>query len=515
MLLCLRNAVLTLGFVALSCPQLRAQEDTAWRISPEKINIMVDSKRPLQVLDDTAQELHGAVWSVDDPTLAEIQKADGHVVLHPKAVGTVRVSASLGNETRYRDIKIWPEMQRLPAGTTNWGMHPIGRDIGDLPAVPTGDGPDIYSLEQTPSGSTYLRAVENNGIQDWTWLMPEKTHHVELVCGDWLGGAVISANREDSYTLYVVGKDGNVRWKHTSPGVRNALAISTDHLAYLLSQARDGTSAGLAVFDEGQGTEKFELLIPASHENQASVRREGSKVVCTSESVSTPAAAVVSRVYVNMDGYAYVAFTQSERTLGTAKCIPGSAVDPAQVHLTREEGLFLWQIHQDGTYRSTVVESFRGDQPLAAPIDSLSPTHAIVTDNMNGTLIPVQVSHSGGAAMEEFVYRVDAGGDVIYKFPLPKYAGTLHDEMVIGNNNVGFATRGGILIAFDVRTGKETWRWDLHTPEISVFAALANGGCAVQTPTALVEVEDGIESKEILKGKAMMNWQGQMFRKTE
>lgn len=142
MFFCLRNALVTLGFMALNCGQLCAQQqDTAWRISPEKINIMVDSDRPLQILDNAAQELHGAVWSVDDSALAEIQEMDGRVVLHPKAVGSVRVSASLGNETRYRDVNIRPVTQQLPAGTTNWGMHPIGRDLGDLPAVPTETDP--------------------------------------------------------------------------------------------------------------------------------------------------------------------------------------------------------------------------------------------------------------------------------------------------------------------------------------------------------------------------------------
>ena len=83
--------------------------------------------------------------------------------------------------------------------------------------------------------------------------------------------------------------------------------------------------------------------------------------------------------------------------------------------------------------------------------------------------------------------------------------------MVLGQDDVGFAVRGGMLIAFDVRDGKELWSWASGTPEIEVFAALANGGCAVQTPTALVEVDNATQWKEIVKGKAMMDWQGQMF----
>jgi hypothetical protein len=198
---CLRSVVLIPCFIALFAFHLVAREDSGWRISLPRINIQMGEDRPLQLLDDSAQELHGAIWSVDDPEKAEIQETEGRVVLHAKTVGTVRVSAALSGEMRFREIKIWSAVRPIPPGTTNWGMDPIGREIGDLPAVPTDDGPTTYSLEQTASGSTYLRAVANDGIQVWSWLMPENTHDVELVCGDWLGGALISANHANSYTL--------------------------------------------------------------------------------------------------------------------------------------------------------------------------------------------------------------------------------------------------------------------------------------------------------------------------
>jgi len=139
--------------------------------------------RRLQLLDDSAQELHGAIWSVDNPDLAEIEEVDGRAVLHAKGVGTVRVGAAQGAEMRVREIKIWSALRPMPIGTSFWGLHPIGREIGDIPAVP-GDGPTIFSLEQTSDGRTYLRADEEDGIQAWTWLLPANTHDVELVCGD-------------------------------------------------------------------------------------------------------------------------------------------------------------------------------------------------------------------------------------------------------------------------------------------------------------------------------------------
>lgn len=515
-----RIAILTMGLTALFPCQLAAQEDSGWRISPENINIKVGDDRRLQLLDDLAQELHGAVWSVDDESLAEIREGDGRAVVHAKAVGTVRVSASMGPETRYRKIQIWPEFQPLPVGTTNWAGHPIGRDIGDLPAVPTGDGPTYFSVEQTASGSTYLEASEDDGIQVWTWLMPEQTRNVELICGDWLGGALIGANRGDSFELYTVGKDGKLRWQHNEPGSRKGLAISTEHMLYLLSQSSDGTAATFKSFDDATGEEKFAIPLPPSSERQVGVRKQGANFVCMPGSISTPSPIHTTRVHVNMDGYPYIALTQDTSTLEVSKCTLGSTVDRSQVVLSLDDELILWQIHADGTYRSTTVEAIKSEQPVSTPTSTISPTGAIMTDNMNGVLLPARVHHNAGMkgtgeVAEELVYRIDPEGNVVYKFPVPLSTGNITDEMVIASNDLGFATRGGVLIAFSVLTGKPLWRWDSGTPEITVFAALADGSCLVQTPTALVDVFNSTTAKEAAKGRFFMDWQGHLLRKHE
>jgi hypothetical protein len=199
-----RIIALVFGLIAFSPFQANAQDTSGWRISPEKINVKVGQDRRFQVLDDLAQELHDAAWSVDDSAVAELREEDGRAVVHAEAAGTVRVSATLRQQTRSIEIRIWPDSEPIPVGATNWAVHPIGRQIGELPAVPTANGPHLYSLEQTVSGSSYLRADDDDGIQVWTWLLPEKTLDVELVCGDSVGGVLVSANRADSFTLYAV-----------------------------------------------------------------------------------------------------------------------------------------------------------------------------------------------------------------------------------------------------------------------------------------------------------------------
>jgi len=518
-----RNVLLSLIFQAVSFPlagqssfQLPGPEVSDWRISPENINVQVGDDRTLQLLDDSAQEVQGATWSVDQPDLADIQEQDGRALVHAKQAGTVQVSSSLRGETRFRAITIWPSDP--PLGTTRWGTHDIGRDIRDLAAVHTEDGPNLFSMEQAAGDNTYLRGFREDGIQIWSWLMPEKTHDVELVCGDWLGGALISANRADSFTLYTVGKDGKLRWQHTLAGLRKGHAYTLQHLVHILSQSPDGTVTKLTGFNEETGEQEFDLTIPESREALTNVRNAGAKVLCASTSSSSPTRTLSSHLFVNIDGFAYVAFTQVDWELGVAKCTPGSAVERRDVNFTRDERVVLWQIHPDGTYRSTIVDESKSSRPLSEPVSAASPTGAIIPDGLGGVLLSIRRSHS--AALEdvhglpdEMIYRVDDGGEVVYKLPLPKYAGPLHDEMVLGEHELGFATRGGFLIAFNVKTGKEIWTWDSNTPGIEVFAALANGGCMVQTPTALVEVDSATESKEIAKGKAMMDWRGQMYIK--
>jgi hypothetical protein len=227
---------------------------------------------------------------------------------------------------------------------------------------------------------------------------------------------------------------------------------------------------------------------------------------------------VVSRLFVNEEGNANIAFTERDTTLAVAACEPGSKVDAARIVVTRNDKLVHWQIHPDGTYRNTVVEALSGEQSLSAPVTLVLPTRSIVTDNMKGTLIPVQRSRrpaweSGAITTEDFVYRLDPVGNLVYRFALPPYSGALQDEMVLGGNDLAFLTRGSLLVAFHQRIGSELWRWDSHTAGISVFAALANGNCAVQTPTALIEVGNGVEPKVLVNGKAMMDWLGNTYIK--
>lgn len=506
-------AVLILSFGFSLTFEAVAQNDSDWHISPTEMNIRVGEPRPLQLLDVQGNEYRADSWTVDISDLAEVTVEDGRPVLIPKAAGKVVVFASFEGTTRSREIRIWPEGSKLRG--VRWSVPPLGRETANLQAAPTATGPDLFSLDETDRG-TYVRAFTHEGIQLWFWKVPDSGTKVEFVCGDNLGGAILAAMRSDSYTLYTVSEGGKLLWQRKLEGVKKGHALNYDNLLHVIDQPVDGTWARITAIDGKTGVERFTLNIPSSSENEVNITRTGDKIICSSgPPVSHALRTLTSGLFVNTDGFAYAAFTVDNWTLGTDKCTNSSTVDPKHIYLSRDDRLMLWQIHDDGSLKTTVVDELKQQRgSFAAPMTVMSPTGDIIPDGFGGVLLSVRWTHTDvpqkiRSLPDEFVYRITQEGDVAYKFPLPKYDGPLHDEMVLGEKDLGFATRGGMLIAFDVKDGNEVWRWDSGNSEITINMATAGGGCAVDTPEGLVLVEDGVKKRVVAPAGSQMYTPGE------
>jgi outer membrane protein assembly factor BamB len=506
-------------FLAFAMPLCTtAQDESGWHISPVEMNVRVGEARPLQLLDAQGKEFHTDEWSVDDPDLADITKEGGRAVVYPKAPGVVNVSASLDGTTQTRKITIWPQQSKFKG--VRWNVPPIGRETATLQAAPTDTGPDLFSLDES-AGATYVRGFSRDGLQLWLWRLPESGGKVDFVCGDDLGGAILAATHSDFYTLYVVGKNGKLLWQRKFEGIQKGYALNYNNTLHVLNQAVDGTSAAIIALDGATGVEQFTAKIPASRENEVNITRTGDKITCSpGRSVSHLLHILTSGLFVNTDGDAYAAFTENDWTVGTDRCATGSVVDPQKVYFSRDDKLLLWRIHPDGSQKATIVDTSKQDSsPFAAPVTVKSPTGDIIPDGFGGVLLSVRWSSTDiqqkvRGLSGEFVYRITDDGELAYKFPLPKYAGPLHDEMVLGEKNLGFATRGGMLIAFNVEDGSEVWRWNSGAPEIKINMATAGGGCAVDTPEGLVLVEEGIKKRVVAPSGSQMYTPGEYIHTT-
>ncbi len=315
-----------------------------------------------------------------------------------------------------------------------------------------------------------------------------------------------------------MGSNGKTRWKYTLAGSRKGHAYTLDHIVFLLSQSSDGTSTTVTALDR-DGKRKFQLTVPVSHE-RSNVANGKSGIHCLPSEQNSLIRTVPSRLFVNIDGFAYLAFTQNDWAIMADSCPSDAAIDPRNVGFARTDRIVLWQIHPDGTYRDTVLEESKIKNPYLSPVETSSPTGEIIPDGLGGELLAVRrplnaPTDKTPPIPAEYVYRIDGDGKVLYRSILPKREGDLHDQMVLGENNMGFATRGRFLIAFHVEDGTEAWRWDSGTPGIEVLAALADGSCLVQTPTALVDVLSSSQAREVFEGKAVIDWRGQLYRKSK
>lgn len=465
------------------------------------ISLSVGEEQPLQILDAEGNELSASNWSVDSPELAEIKEVDGHPFLRSKAAGVVHVMAMHEGRTLTEEVKILYLATGMYLTGLRWVVPSTGRELGVLQSVPVQDAPDIYTLDQSDKGAS-IRALTNRGQQLWIWTLPKPDGKLEALCGENLGGAVFAVTRRDSYSLYVVGKDGKLRWRHKFDGVRKGYAVNAENTLHLVNESVDGSSATISGWDASTGVEKFKLTIPASYEGEVNLERSGDRILCApGRTIDHPLHAATSGIFVNTNGDAYLAFNQKRWILKTDKCVAGSVVDPQTVYFSRDDRLVVWRIQPEGSHREFLVDESRQPHlPLAAPVTITSPTGDIIPDGFGGILFSIRWSSTHATqpaedAPREFVYRVTEEGELAYRFSLPGYSGTLHDEMVLGEQELGFATRGSQLVAFKVREGNEVWRWNSGEPGLQINMATAGGGCIVETTEGLVLIEEGVKKQ--------------------
>lgn len=446
----------------------------------------VGEDQPFQILDENAVEVKGAVWSIDSSEIAELQVDSPSPVLRANAPGTVHITAVLDGHMEQEEIHVW-QPGSLAQGSTKWSIKPLGTSLKILPAVPIADSDtDIFSLEQD-GRATYVRAFSAKGMQHFLWTVPEATQKVRIVCGDWLGGLILAASHNDSYVLYVVGFDGALKWTREFSGNLNAYAVGLDNVLFLLNQPANNLSANIFGLNESTGEEKFKLEVPQSRGEDFGLQGvAGGKITCGGDTIG-PLPIHASRMFINIDGDAYIAFTQLARLVTTTPCQLNSTVDPTKKAVSTGDQLVLWRIHSDGTYVSHVLERTRfGNVPYGAPFKEIQPTGEIIPDGLGGVLVSIWVGQAAAFQnkllnAEEFIYRVNEEGEILYRLRLPAYEGPLHDAMVLGEGNTGFVTRGDTLMKFDVLSGTMLCKRKLPGTELEVALAIAGGGVVVNT----------------------------------
>lgn len=484
---------------------LLAQEPIhGWAISPQMINLSSGDSQRFQVLDDHGQQMQGVTWSVDEPDVAYVDAEEVRLV--SEKAGTVQLTATFGGQSKSIPVRIWE------------GQAPTNLPRSALPALGTlteriktfkqdSEGPEQFMLDQTDS-VTYVRAFTDDGIQTSVTAIPSTPHLLKFLCGDPSGGVIVIDRLPASYVLYGINGSGKLVWSYSGDATEKSHALAFNNTLFLVEQ-QDHTNTRVVGLDELSGREKFRLPLPKSREEYVGFTVSDHVMTCSPgvRQVREPGI-FLSNLFVNIDGRARFAFTQSSIILRAPSCKAGEIIPSGDVRAIADDVLHLWKIDADGHYTEAEIEARHFDaitRTMATEVPA--PTGELIDDGSNGVLLSVQIRlRSTVPALvqkkcKEFIYHFTADDKLDYKVALPEYAydGQSSDKIGISEfreSELAFVARGSIVIAFNIESGVERWRWDSGV-NVRIGWVTKQGNVAVYLPDRIVEVQDPTHQKEI------------------
>lgn len=137
-------------------------------VSPSLTNMLLGDSREFCVFD-----IHGKIltreaeWTIDDPGVATLDVKEAPTITTHRP-GKVTLRARVGVQTAEAAITVL-DGDKLPDGTIAWSVPNFpgykGKEI--VQAVPTANGPDLYTIEENDQGHSLVRAWTSEGIFLW------------------------------------------------------------------------------------------------------------------------------------------------------------------------------------------------------------------------------------------------------------------------------------------------------------------------------------------------------------
>jgi hypothetical protein len=136
-------------------------------VSPAEVGMLVNGQQSFTLFDISGHNVTSkATWSLSNSDVADLVAGPAPTIV-AKEDGTVTLRADVAGETSEARIKVYRD--KMPMGAVLWREPKIpgytAKQI--VQAVPTANGPDLYSVEKNADGSTLVRAVHSDGRQMW------------------------------------------------------------------------------------------------------------------------------------------------------------------------------------------------------------------------------------------------------------------------------------------------------------------------------------------------------------
>jgi outer membrane protein assembly factor BamB len=478
-------------------------------IQPSQVLLPIGQSQPFQLLQLDGNERPSSEWTVSDPKIAELTIESGRATVTGMAAGHVTLLNGSAREAAEIDIR---DAQPPMPQDSRWILRPIDGQFvhvlwasgtwgGSIAGADTSEDADIpaYFYEDRGPNGSHVRAIRKDGLQTWQWPDSFSSESPRMICGDVLGGALVQIGDQQSRTLVDLDAAGHERWRAAAPGFNGKdFTYTMAGMFYFLEEHPNMTGARIVGLDAHDGRQTFAFDLPATRESLRGLALRNGELICSPGAEnSVPLPSRHSRILSNAERVANLAYSEFELVADGGNCAADSVVTPMQVHVEVTQRLVMVDIHEDQTASTrTVEENTAKGAADSTWIRATVPTGDIIPGEQGtGNFLAVRRTlqlwrGTGPGTIEEFQYRITEDRNVKYRVPVPLSPLGVSSGMLLGED-LGYTTRGNVVIAFDVETGREIWRWASSKSNVQACAALQGDKVLVHEGNEYTIVKDG------------------------
>ena len=495
--------------------------------------MLVTESASFSIVDSSGSPIRETEWTIRPP-IADLTVEHGEVTVRALREGRAMLTGSTEYGAATATISIIPG-SRFSAGTVRWTLEPTPdhESLITVQSVPSASGLVFYSVEWSRTSNAVVRALTEGGEELWRsqlnatanpadlkmqlapvglTMMNNQTvsDHTQLLIGDNNTFFAASNPRDPShYGLLADGKyaliricgansggiyllergrfrdlivkldpaSGKENWEYRSEGhLTNSWTVNSNDDIGIVETISKAPFASFVIVDGTTGSAKFRMPFPTSSSTLTGVR------------CSDPVQNVLSNVrpsvsgspFTNTDGNMYLQVEVHVESVDYKACKPEQYSFDERLLLLRvtpagePEWKTFQHIHADGVGGFAVQDRLFAGETIPDGFGGFLAAWTYVDAHTK----PHEPMHT-----EARISRISESDQRDFTLPMPFWTPGLNsffdEAMVLGDDNILFATNGMVLVRFNTQTGLADWVRRPPTGQIALDHATAGGGVLV------------------------------------
>lgn len=433
------------------------------QVTPAVVNMLVGGTQQFTAIDNLGIPRFDATWTVSNPSFASVSpNPNGTAILTGLAAGQVTITATAEGVSAQGQATILSETS-FPSGATIWSAPPPAPGFSVIQlaqAVPSANGPDLYSISLSADGTqSIIQALMADGEQIGQIQVPPLLNNA---VPDGSGGLIITTCPSGApLTVVDLGPAGQPLWQLQAEGVQGygyicaapQIAVRGDGVAFIAEPSNSGLPSLSEAYPNGS-VESMEF--------------QGSTLTNNGSSITVQCC--VGPPMVNTDGTLYVEYE----------------VRNTNNNAITSDTLYLYGLN--GNTASEVVLSSTTQNQALLP-------GPIIPDGQGGVLATWTVS---SPVVQQYPYQAaDVTNGVAgtpYSLPFSPQSVTFQQSptLVLGENGVAFAsgqttaadgvTQVSQIASFNLTSGSTNWTYQAPAQTtLSIIQATAGGGVTINS----------------------------------